>query len=135
MDEAREEAVWELNLARVHNKAIQSARILVDQFLDTDEDEMSSLAKEIDKLSIPLRPQEVEDLYRRRYVLLDKDSLTESEEQESKSIREKLDKLVTGRDLQDQEGIDMMRKAVRLLKKHEIPGFESALKKAEGEDV
>lgn len=161
MELAREQALWELNLARVHNKAIEKAGNLVwglrnagqyvlvltekevlllnsalggeltgeksvlrDQLLGAldDEDSTGPIVDAIVALQLPLHPVEVEALFERRNVLLDKqhypkfEALTSEEEAEQQSIREQIAELPTGFDVRDQEARDSIQGTAALLK-------------------
>jgi len=167
MDAARKQAVWELNLARVHNKAIEKAawavwelrndgryvlvltekEILIlnsalggelmgeklairDQLhgaLD-DEDSTGPIVDTILALQVLLYPEEVEALFTRRDILLQKQhypkfaKLTQEEEAEYQGLTEQIAKLPSGHDIRNQEAHDSIREAADLLRRKGVIG-------------
>lgn len=90
---------------------------LRDQLLGAldDEDTTGPIVDAILALVVPFRPEEVEALYSRQHVLLQKqyypkwEKLTSEEEVEYESLKEELAKLPTARNINEQNMLDNMR--------------------------
>lgn len=162
MDAARKQAVWELNLAQVHNKAIEKAAwavwelrndgryvlvltekevlilnsalggeltgkklVIRDQLLGAldDEDSTGPIVDAILALQVALHPEEVEALFTRRDILLQKqyypkfETLTTEEEAEYQELKEQIAKLPSGHDIRDQEALDYIHEMAELMKR------------------
>ena len=124
MDEARQQALWEHELARVYNHAIQKVAWEVHDRMKhelyDDEDMMHPTAEFILSMEIPYYPDEVEEMFERRNILLYKENLTTDEEEELQDLREQIEELPTGHSVQEQIAIDSITDAARLLRKHKV---------------
>jgi len=126
MDDARERALWEHNLARTYNKAINKAAWLAHDMLEEDEDTMNPVTEAILALVVDVYPEEVEELFRRRAKLLEVKSwpklgtFTPEQEAEYQDLCTQIQRLPSGQDRQDQEARDMIMDAARLLRKHHV---------------
>jgi hypothetical protein len=124
----RSRAVWEVNLARVWNEALELAVRIVypnsdpdDQGPENDtERESAEVAKAILRRKKHLRPRAVEKLYARQYELIDKKNHTADEEAEYLSIRKKVSNLPTARDPEEQLAHDFVIRAAELCQAHKL---------------
>ncbi len=113
-------AVWELQLAKVWNKALGVAAHIVHPLDPEDEErECSEVAKEIRAQERHYHSEDVERLFTRREELEGTDPRTEGEEAELDGLREKIWELPTASDPDSQAAMDHVKRAAALLRKHE----------------
>lgn len=121
----RSRAVWERNMVRVWNRAIQDAANLVRGEPGVDEErKCEEVAAQIEALLRDFDVPEVEEWYRRRDELSDTRPRSEEEEAELDILREKIWSLPTAVTPEAQEAMDFVHRAAELLRGHGVEGAE-----------
>ncbi len=119
MHSARARAVWELNLARVWNEAIEAAALVVCPVPHVDEErECSVVAEQVRALKRSYRPEKVEALIARRDALADKKKRTRAEESELRRLSKEVSGLPTARSPEEQETLDFFRETAEFFRQH-----------------
>lgn len=117
-----ESAIWELNLARVYNNAL-------DQVLSRLPRNYARVLEIVESLRMPYCSDYVEALYEEQYKLLNKKNLTSEDEVRKSELQKEVSKLPTGRDPWDQDAHNFLLQTTALFSDR-IAGFDGGLEAA-----